>query len=162
MSSVVKLVSYAPGSISSIEYPLGLGNVMRFNFELKRLQPCLQEHVPSSPAGELTAPSTSDSVNGLVSDDLTAEVRKKRGGYYDNILEKLERKYTDPNFKVDDSEEDQDTQLPDAKKSKKRTRAQNVELYDEDDGFIDDSEALVDMDQVLKMKSVKTEDLPYV
>jgi hypothetical protein len=95
---------------------------------------------------------------------LPGNMRKSR---YDNIIEKLERKFTmghdmvtsdvEGNGEYDDESAEEDgTTLDGAGTAKKKKRKEKVDYYDCEDDFIDDSEAMMEIETHVESKKRKT------
>lgn len=195
MASVApRLLQYKPGSIISIEFPFEAGSEVRFNELVKALKP--KDIIASVEASPMA--KRFPSIPGIPGMD--DGLRSKKSSYYDNIVEKLERKYVThaynpmespidvahrvPNGATCEHENssssgDEDESNPSSsserdesgadtkkKRSLKATHLSNasgrrlkrrfIDYYDDTDGFIDDSEALEQVEQAIRMTNTNT------
>jgi hypothetical protein len=93
-------------------------------------------------------------------------LKSKNKHQYSNIIENLERKYCSGRFNnvnmEDDNEHDNTNNELDAEtntdstKLKRRRKKQNVDYYDSEDSFIDDTDNISTIEKTISMKTVNT------
>jgi hypothetical protein len=134
MASEAKLLRHHPGTVTSIEIPMSNGSCREIRF--KSFVNALVAKSKTEEALSSATPSTSAATLSQI--PKLKEV-KHRSNPYDNIIEKLERKYTSHTIIGDEdgSEEDEETDEregevgeTDAKASKKKRKSSPYDAYD--------------------------------
>jgi len=153
MSFDARLIHHKPGAMTAFEIPLQNGNFGEINYKS-----VLKSLVSKSQINE-TVPSSSSSSSSLEQEPVFET--KIWHNHYNNIIEKMERKYTSHMICEDESSNDygdsldQEEGVKEGAKSKRKKRT-NDDYYDYDDPFVDDEDEVAEVYFQLNSKKSKT------